>query len=245
MLPDPMIETHGLARSFKTKTGPVAAVQGIDFEVRPGQIVGLLGPNGAGKTTTLRMLTTLLRPTTGSATVAGVDLRADPREVRRRIGYVAQIGATPAPGTILGEELVAQARLQGMSKADATSRLTELLQSSLGDEFLAEDGAGRRGCPDLGDIADPPPDLARVRTKVDAGDGRRTGGRTEQGGEHAQRRGLARTVGSEQTDDLPGADLEVDALHGSDGAGLGLERAGQAVRLDHRVGEHEYNSTQI
>ena len=74
MLPDPMIETHGLARSFKTKTGPVAAVQGIDFEVRPGQIVGLLGPNGAGKTTTLRMLTTLLRPTTGSATVAGVDL---------------------------------------------------------------------------------------------------------------------------------------------------------------------------
>jgi len=127
MLPDPMIETHGLARSFKTKTGPVAAVQGIDFEVRPGQIVGLLGPNGAGKTTTLRMLTTLLRPTTGSATVAGVDLRADPREVRRRIGYVAQIGATPAPGTILGEELVAQARLQGMSKADATSRLTDLL----------------------------------------------------------------------------------------------------------------------
>lgn len=127
MLPDPMIETHGLARSFKTKTGPVAAVQGIDFAVRPGQIVGLLGPNGAGKTTTLRMLTTLLRPTTGSATVAGVDLRADPREVRRRIGYVAQIGATPAPGTILGEELVAQARLQGMSKADATSRLTELL----------------------------------------------------------------------------------------------------------------------
>ena len=127
MLPDPMIETHGLARSFKTKTGPVAAVQGIDFEVRPGQIVGLLGPNGAGKTTTLRMLTTLLRPTTGSATVAGVDLRADPREVRRRIGYVAQIGATPAPGTILGEELVAQARLQGMSKADATSRLAELL----------------------------------------------------------------------------------------------------------------------
>ena len=127
MLPDPMIETHGLARSFKTKTGPVAAVQGIDFEIRPGQIVGLLGPNGAGKTTTLRMLTTLLRPTTGSATVAGVDLRADPREVRRRIGYVAQIGATPAPGTILGEELVAQARLQGMSKADATSRLTELL----------------------------------------------------------------------------------------------------------------------
>ena len=73
------------------------------------------------------MLTTLLRPTAGSATVAGIDLLAEPREVRRRIGYVAQIGATPAPGTILGEELVAQARLQGMSKADALSRLVELL----------------------------------------------------------------------------------------------------------------------
>ena len=127
MLHDPMIETHGLARSFKTKTGPVDAVKGIDFQVGAGQIVGLLGPNGAGKTTTLRMLTTLLRPTAGSATVAGVDLLAEPREVRRRIGYVAQIGATPAPGTILGEELVAQARLQGMSKADASSRLVELL----------------------------------------------------------------------------------------------------------------------
>ena len=127
MLHDPMIETHGLARSFKTKTGPVDAVKGIDFQVGAGQIVGLLGPNGAGKTTTLRMLTTLLRPTAGSATVAGIDLLAEPREVRRRIGYVAQIGATPAPGTILGEELVAQARLQGMSKADAVSRLVELL----------------------------------------------------------------------------------------------------------------------
>ena len=127
MLHDPMIETHGLARSFKTKTGPVDAVKGIDFQVGAGQIVGLLGPNGAGKTTTLRMLTTLLRPTAGSATVAGIDLLAEPREVRRRIGYVAQIGATPAPGTILGEELVAQARLQGMSKADAVARLVELL----------------------------------------------------------------------------------------------------------------------
>ncbi len=127
MLTAPMIETHGLTRSYKTKTGTVDAVKGIDFDVGAGQIVGLLGPNGAGKTTTLRMLTTLLRPTAGSATVAGVDLLTQPREVRRRIGYVAQIGATPAPGTILGEELVAQARLQGMSKADASSRLVELL----------------------------------------------------------------------------------------------------------------------
>src|SRR4051812_38016160 len=122
-----MIEAHGLGRTFRTKTGPVEAVKSIDFAVRPGEIVGLLGPNGAGKTTTLRMLTTLLAPTSGTATVAGADLRTAAREVRRRIGYVAQIGATPSPGTRLGEELVTQGRLHGMSKADASTRLASLL----------------------------------------------------------------------------------------------------------------------
>jgi ABC-2 type transport system ATP-binding protein len=123
----PMIRARGLARSFKTRSGPVHAVTGVDFDVAAGEIVGLLGPNGAGKTTTLRMLTTLLTPTAGSATVAGLDLIRQPRDVRRRIGYVAQIGAVPAPGTLLGEELVAQARLQGLSKDAATRRLAELL----------------------------------------------------------------------------------------------------------------------
>src|SRR5690349_18408590 len=94
----PMIDAKRLTRTFKTKTGPVEAVKGVDFTVGTSEIVGLLGPNGAGKTTTLRMLTTLLEPTAGSATVAGLDLRTQAREVRRRIGYVAQIGATPAPG---------------------------------------------------------------------------------------------------------------------------------------------------
>jgi ABC-2 type transport system ATP-binding protein len=112
----PMISARGLTARFRTKSGPVDAVRGVDFDVSPGEIVGLLGPNGAGKTTTLRMLTTLLKPTAGTATVAGADLSTEAREVRRRIGYVAQIGATPAPGTLLGEELVVQARLQGMSK---------------------------------------------------------------------------------------------------------------------------------
>ena len=121
-----MISARGLARSFKTKAGPVHAVRGVDLDVRAGEIVGLLGPNGAGKTTTLRMLTTLLMPTAGTATVAGYDLIAKPRDVRRRIGYVAQVGAAPSAGTLVGEELVAQARLQGMSKADARSRLAEV-----------------------------------------------------------------------------------------------------------------------
>ncbi len=121
-----MITARGLARSFKTKAGPVEAVRAIDLDVRAGEIVGLLGPNGAGKTTTLRMLTTLLMPTAGTATVAGHDLIGEPRAVRRRIGYVAQVGAAPSAGTVVGEELVTQARLQGLSKPDATARLHDV-----------------------------------------------------------------------------------------------------------------------
>jgi ABC-2 type transport system ATP-binding protein len=144
----PMITARGLARTFKTKTGPVVAVKGVDFDVAEGEIVGLLGPNGAGKTTTLRMLTTLLTPTSGTATVAGADLISRSRDVRRRIGYVAQIGATPAPGTILGEELVTQARLQGMSKADGIARLADLLPrldlSGFEKRALSEMSGGQR-----------------------------------------------------------------------------------------------------
>ncbi len=66
-----MIHARGLSRTFKTKSGAVDAVAPLDLDVRPGEIVGLLGPNGAGKTTTLRMLTTLLAPTAGTATVGG------------------------------------------------------------------------------------------------------------------------------------------------------------------------------
>jgi ABC-2 type transport system ATP-binding protein len=123
---DPMITARGLARSFTTKSGPIDAVAGVDFDVQPGEVVGLLGPNGAGKTTTLRMLTTLLMPSRGTATVAGCDLISQPREVRRRIGYVAQVGAAPSAGTKVGEELITQARLQGLSKADAAARLHDV-----------------------------------------------------------------------------------------------------------------------
>jgi ABC-2 type transport system ATP-binding protein len=118
-----LINARGLARTFKTKAGPVEAVKAVDLDVKAGEIVGLLGPNGAGKTTTLRMLTTLLTPTAGTASVAGFDLIRQPRQVRRNIGYVAQVGAAPSPGTIVGEELVTQARLQGLSKSDALDRL--------------------------------------------------------------------------------------------------------------------------
>ncbi len=149
-----MITARGLRRNFKTKAGPVEAVKGIDLDVAKGEIVGLLGPNGAGKTTTLRMLTTLLTPSGGTATVAGHDLLKDPRNVRRQIGYVAQVGSAPSAGTRVGEELVTQARLQGMSKAAATARLAELAPAlqltGLEDRALLELSGGQRRRFDIG-----------------------------------------------------------------------------------------------
>ena len=124
-----MIHARGLARSFTTKKGrektEVKAVDGVDIDVEDGEIVGFLGPNGAGKTTTLRMLTTLLTPTAGSATVAGYDVATQAEEVRRSIGYVSQSGST-LPEALAGEEVVDHGRLYGISKAQATKRGKEL-----------------------------------------------------------------------------------------------------------------------
>jgi ABC-2 type transport system ATP-binding protein len=124
----PMIATHGLARTFKTRTGPVEAVRGVDLRVDAGEIFGFLGPNGAGKTTTLRMLATLITPTAGDATVAGADLRSQPGEVRRRIGYVPQGGSTDPAETGRGE-LVLQGRLYGLDKNAAKARAAEVLRA--------------------------------------------------------------------------------------------------------------------
>jgi len=120
-----MIEARGLARTFKSRGRSVEAVRGVDLDVSAGELVGFLGPNGAGKTTTLRMLTTLLRPTAGKATVSGCDLLADPLGVRRRIGYVAQGGGT-TPELKVIEEMVLQAQFYGLSKSDAVRRSGEL-----------------------------------------------------------------------------------------------------------------------
>lgn len=124
-----VIHARGLSRTFRKKrgkqTGEVVAVAGVDLDVEAGEIVGFLGPNGAGKTTTMRMLTTLLAPTAGTATVAGCDLLTDPVGVRRRIGYVSQAGST-APENRAGEELVSHARLYGVSTAEATERGKQL-----------------------------------------------------------------------------------------------------------------------
>ncbi|MFI0540215.1 ABC transporter ATP-binding protein [Streptomyces sp. WSLK1-3] len=121
----PIISTASLARTFQTRRGPVEAVRGIDLTVREGEILGFLGPNGAGKTTTLRMLTTLLEPTGGAATVAGHDLATDAAGVRRVCGYVAQSGGVD-PQVSVREELVTQGRLYRLTKAQAAARAAEL-----------------------------------------------------------------------------------------------------------------------
>lgn len=120
-----VITASGLTRTFTTRHGTVEAVRGIDLTVGHGEILGLLGPNGAGKTTTLRMLTTLLAPTGGSATVAGCDLLRDPAGVRRATGYVAQSGGVD-PHISVREELVTQGRLYRLPKARAAARAEEL-----------------------------------------------------------------------------------------------------------------------
>jgi ABC-2 type transport system ATP-binding protein len=125
-----MIETKGLKKSFRSRDGKdkrtVEAVRGVDLMVNEGEIFGFLGPNGAGKTTTLRMLATLLEPDEGVATIAGADLRKEPGEVRRRIGYVAQGGSTWDESTAR-EELVLQARLYGIGKGEALRRAEKAL----------------------------------------------------------------------------------------------------------------------
>ncbi len=121
-----VIRTRDLRKTFTGRGGAVEAVKGVDLDVKAGEIFGFLGPNGAGKTTTLRMLATLIPPTSGEATVAGVDLLRNPAQVRERIGYVAQGGGSDPLMTGRGE-LVIQGRLFGMSRKQAETRATEVL----------------------------------------------------------------------------------------------------------------------
>jgi ABC-2 type transport system ATP-binding protein len=125
-----IIEARGLARTFTSRKRTVEAVRGVDLTVGAGEIVGFLGPNGAGKTTTLRMLTTLLDPTAGTATVAGADLLRDPVGVRRKIGYVPQaIGQTMGgtdPNCLVIEELLDQGGLYRLPP-DVAARRAETL----------------------------------------------------------------------------------------------------------------------
>jgi ABC-2 type transport system ATP-binding protein len=120
----PAIEAKALERTF---SGGIRAVAGVDLEVSEGQIYAFLGPNGAGKTTTVRMLTTLLQPTGGEATVAGFDVVAQAAEVRRAIGVALQEAALDPLMT--GRELIQlQATLHGLPRAEGRRRAEALLE---------------------------------------------------------------------------------------------------------------------
>ena len=145
-----IIIVRGLHKSFKGRgraAGPVEAVRGIDLGVRRGEIFGFLGPNGAGKSTTLRILSTLVAADAGDVRIAGFDVRRQPAEVRRRIGYVSQAGGAD-PNATGREDLLLQARLHGLDRAAAARRSEELI-GSLGlaeivDRFVKTYSGGQR-----------------------------------------------------------------------------------------------------
>jgi ABC-2 type transport system ATP-binding protein len=141
------IQVTGLRKSFRVGGATIEAVSGIDLTVSAGEIFGLLGPNGAGKTTTLRILTTLLPADAGSARVAGADVLREPGLVRRRIGYVGQLGGADKEGTGR-ENLMLAGRLYGLSAAEARRRCAELIAvfdlDALADRSVRTHSGGQR-----------------------------------------------------------------------------------------------------
>ena len=126
-----MIHARGLVQTFHTRQGKqkteVRAVDGVDLDVAEGEVVGFLGPNGAGKTTTLRMLTTLLTPTAGTATVAGYDVVRESEQVRRSIGYVSQAGGAFS-GARAGDEVMDHGMLYGLKRSVVEERGKRLFE---------------------------------------------------------------------------------------------------------------------
>ena len=130
---DHAIEASGLTKRY----GGMTALDGIDLTVPTGTVTAVLGPNGAGKTTAVRILTTLSEPDAGTAVVAGFDVRTDPQEVRRRIGFAAQ-DATVDHLLTGRENLVMLGELHQMDRREASVRADELLE-----EFSLTDAANR------------------------------------------------------------------------------------------------------
>src|SRR5580700_11471947 len=118
-----MIEATGLCKQFTDKKrGVIRAVDGVSFVCHPGEVFGVLGPNGAGKTTMLRMLATILKPTSGTASVAGYDIREHPQEVRASIGYLS--GSTALYERMTAREMVTYfGSLYGLTSAEIAARI--------------------------------------------------------------------------------------------------------------------------
>lgn len=131
-----MIEARQLTKIFHDKKrGEIRAADAISFRVAPGQIYGLLGANGAGKTTTLRLLATLLKPTGGSAEVAGFDVVTAPEKVRAHVGFLA--ASTALYGRLTARELITYfGRLNGLAAAEIQARLKRLADELDMHEFL-------------------------------------------------------------------------------------------------------------
>ena len=131
-----MIEARSLTKLFQDKKrGTIRAVDDVSFTCRPGQIYGLLGANGAGKTTTLRLLATLLQPTSGEATVAGFDVRTQPEKVRANIGFLAT--STALYGRLTTRETIAYfGRLNGLAPVQIAARTRQLADELALHEFL-------------------------------------------------------------------------------------------------------------
>jgi sodium transport system ATP-binding protein len=131
-----MIQTDGLTKLFADKKrGSIRAVDAVSFKVSEGQIYGLLGANGAGKTTTLRMLATLLKPTSGGATMDGLDIVRDAQKVRARVGFLA--ASTALYGRLTAREMITYfGRLNGMADAAIRARIKVLAVELDMHEFL-------------------------------------------------------------------------------------------------------------
>jgi ABC-2 type transport system ATP-binding protein len=136
------IQARDLTRTFKTKAGSVEAVRGVSLDVAEGELVAFLGPNGAGKSTATRMLTTLLPPSGGAASIAGHDVEREPHAVRRRIGYVGQ-GTGSGPYHRVLDELLVQGAAQRMSASAGRARARELIA------MLELEGLEKRDCASL------------------------------------------------------------------------------------------------
>jgi ABC-2 type transport system ATP-binding protein len=134
---DDAVRAEGLVKVYASRSGEVRALDGLDLRVAEGSVVGLLGPNGAGKTTTIKVLTTLLRPDSGSAHVMGVDVLAQPKQVRRRIGVSGQYAAVDEYLTGF-ENLDMVGRLYHLGARAAGERARELL-----DQFDLTDAGDR------------------------------------------------------------------------------------------------------
>jgi sodium transport system ATP-binding protein len=129
-----LIEADNLYKTFQTRTGPVAAVRGVSFQARDGEITGLLGPNAAGKTTTLRMLYTLMAPDQGTVLVDGIDIQKDASSVRKRLGVLPD--ARGVYKRLTARENIAYfGRLHGLDEATIDRRVSQLSET-LGMDFL-------------------------------------------------------------------------------------------------------------